>query len=69
MAFTRGDTVSWSTGVGKVACWVIVGGPDRSQVTLVGDDAIHYADNTDLEPIDDDEFCGGCGQIGCGHGG
>lgn len=66
--FTRGDTVSWdATGNGKVACWVVVGGPEQSQVVLVGDDHIHHADNSDLKLIDPGEFCGGCGQIGCGH--
>ena len=37
-------------------------------VRMVGDDGVQHYDITDLTPIDDESFCGGCGQIGCGHG-
>lgn len=35
---------------------------------MVGDDVRHHVDVDDLEPVEDDDYCGGCGQIGCGHG-
>jgi hypothetical protein len=36
---------------------------------MVGDDQIFHFDIDDLTPIEDYEYCGGCGQIGCccGH--
>ena len=64
----RGDTVRWKTTMGDVAAWVLVAGGPQTQIVMVGDDHIHYVDPTDLELLDRDEFCGGCGQIGCGHG-
>jgi hypothetical protein len=36
---------------------------------MVGDDARHVFDPGDLEPLDREEFCGECGQIGCCHDG
>jgi hypothetical protein len=35
---------------------------------MVGDDTDYLIEIEDIEILDDDEFCGGCGQIGCGHG-
>ena len=54
------------------ACWIW---PDIEQVdsethvrvVMVGDDAVHTVDKDDLSPLSEDEFCHGCGQIGCGH--
>ncbi|TNF82081.1 MAG: hypothetical protein EP299_01795 [Acidobacteria bacterium] len=37
-------------------------------VRAVGDDLDREIDMDRLEPLDRDAFCGGCGQIGCGHG-
>ena len=37
-------------------------------VVMVGDDRRHHVDESDVTPLKEDEFCGGCGQIGCGHG-
>jgi hypothetical protein len=37
-------------------------------VMMVGDDKEREVAADDLELIDRDEFCGECGQIGCGHG-
>ena len=44
---------------------------DRNRVIaiMVGDDYKHIVDVDDLTKIDDDDYCSGCGQIGCGHGG
>ena len=33
---------------------------------MVGDDATHYFDPDDLVPIARKDYCGECGQIGCG---
>lgn len=35
---------------------------------MVGDDRMFKFDIDDLTPLDIDNFCGSCGQIGCGHG-
>lgn len=32
---------------------------------MVGDDHEHTIDVTSLTKIDDDDYCGGCGQVGC----
>jgi len=34
---------------------------------MVGDDKRFLVDFQDLTEIDEEEFCYGCGQIGCGH--
>lgn len=44
--------------------------PDgRMIVRMVGDDRDWDVDPTDAMPLDDDEFCTECGQIGCAHDG
>lgn len=42
---------------------------DRSRViaVMVGDDRRHTVDIEDLTPLSDEDYCSGCGQIGCGH--
>jgi len=40
----------------------------RVLVVMVGDDHKHTVDVSDLTKINEDDFCDGCGQIGCGHG-
>ena len=44
---------------------------DNSRViaVMVGDNREHEIDVDDLVKIDEDDFCGSCGQIGCGHDG
>lgn len=41
---------------------------DRSRVVahMVGDDRDFDFDISDLTPIADDDYCSGCGQVGCG---
>jgi hypothetical protein len=34
---------------------------------MVGDDSVFTFEESDLTPIDENAFCHGCGQIGCGH--
>jgi len=41
---------------------------DIYDCVMVGDDKVYRIDKEDLCLIDEDEFCGSCGQIGCGHG-
>lgn len=33
---------------------------------MVGDDHRHLVDSDDLEALEEGDYCGGCGQIGCG---
>jgi hypothetical protein len=42
---------------------------DQSHVraVMVGDDREFEFEVSDLTKIDEDDFCHGCGQIGCGH--
>lgn len=42
---------------------------DTSMVVavMVGDNRKHIVDVDDLTLIDEEDFCYGCGQIGCGH--
>jgi hypothetical protein len=35
-------------------------------VMMVGDDYKWHVDASDVERLEEDEFCGSCGQIGCG---
>ena len=35
---------------------------------MVGDDREFIIDPASVTEIDDEDFCGQCGQIGCGHG-
>ena len=68
VAYQRGDTVRYDTFMGAVAAWVIKNGNDPVTIRMVGDDRDFEVSADDIQLIDEDEFCGGCGQIGCGHG-
>jgi hypothetical protein len=37
----------------------------RMLVCMVGDDRTFAVDPEDIWEISDDDYCGGCGQIGC----
>jgi hypothetical protein len=37
------------------------------RAVMVGDDRVHLIDVADLTLLDEEDFCHGCGQIGCGH--
>lgn len=41
--------------------------PDRVVAVMVGDDREHTIDVSELTKISEDDYCPGCGQIGCGH--
>lgn len=40
----------------------------KVECVMVGDNRKFSFDPEDLTPLDDDEFCSCCGQIGCGWG-
>ena len=74
----RGDRVTVD-GYRGIAFWVL--GPTTStdedgdeydtgeiDVRMVGDDRTFVVDPDDCTPIDDEEFCPDCGQVGCGWG-
>lgn len=44
-----------------------VGGMLR--VVMVGDDHRHLVDPDDLAPLNREDYCGECGQVGCAHDG
>jgi hypothetical protein len=51
-------------------CWIegdtsIVTDHDHVIAVMVGDDRKHVIDVDDLEMLADDDYCSGCGQIGC----
>lgn len=57
---------SWEeTGDGE---WI----PDPSggivRAVMVGDDRVHEVAISDLIPLADEDYCSGCGQMGCGWG-
>jgi hypothetical protein len=39
---------------------------EQAVVIMVGDDYRWHADISDLETLDDDEYCPNCGSTGCG---
>lgn len=49
--------------------WVEYPESDQVYVVMIGDDQEHLVDVDDLELIEEDGFCRGCGQIGCSHEG
>lgn len=42
--------------------------PSQRETHMVGDDRTFTFDVDDLSPLADEEYCGSCGQIGCGWG-
>ena len=67
----RGDHVRSKTHDG-VAFWYLGRCQDQHfgcvLLRMVGDDATWHVHQDDVEALSEDDFCGGCGQIGCGHG-
>jgi hypothetical protein len=51
-------------------CWTVgdtslVYDLERVIAVMVGDDRAHTVDVADLTKINEDDFCGDCGQVGC----
>lgn len=67
VGFHRGDRVRSERFAG-VALWFCEADGDTAIVQMVGDDRRHRVDLDSLTRLEDSQFCGGCGQIGCGHG-
>ncbi len=42
---------------------------DKVVCVMVGDDRRFTFEPSELTPLDDDDYCGVCGQIGCTHDG
>ena len=40
----------------------------EARVYMVGDDQYYRLPLDELAPLDEDQYCGGCGQIGCSWG-
>jgi len=51
------EDTEWS-GIESRTDWLVA--------CMVGDDARHLVEETDIAPLDRSEYCAGCGQIGCG---
>lgn len=51
------EWTGYETRTGRVVC------------TMIGDDRRFVFDPEDLAPIDEEDYCHQCGQIGCGHDG
>ncbi|HEY5606256.1 MAG TPA: hypothetical protein VIL45_07035 [Thermoplasmata archaeon] len=58
-----GNEYEEETGEGE---WV--DDPSRVVARMVGDDRDYTFGVDDIRPLHEEEFCPGCGQIGCGHG-
>lgn len=48
--------------------WSIVTDTDWVYVVMVGDDEERLTEVSSLVKISDDDYCHGCGQVGCGVG-
>ena len=57
--------------LGGVAWRIVSQSPDGETVraVMIGDDQVHELFRSELEEIAREEYCGECGQIGCGHDG
>lgn len=58
---TQPDSETWCTGEESDTGFV--------RAVMVGDDRVFVLDPDDLTPIDEDDYCHGCGQLGCSHDG
>lgn len=64
---TVGDVVRVA-GFPAGACSVVATSPNEFLVRMIGDDRLRSVRPEACTPIGDDEYCGGCGQIGCDCG-
>jgi hypothetical protein len=61
--------LGWETEPDDETEWTgILPRTGRVVVRMVGDDRDFTCDQSDLTPLKREEYCGGCGQVGCGHG-
>lgn len=68
MTIRKGDAVSHEQfrGIALRVSALFKGGEAR--VYMVGDDQYYRLPTKELVPLDEDAYCGGCGQIGCAWG-
>jgi hypothetical protein len=59
-----GEEFEEESGEGE---WV-EGDGSRVRVRMVGDDHVYEVEASDCEEIEPEDYCDGCGQIGCAHG-
>ena len=57
---------AYAVGAGTVA-WRYVGQTfgGRAQLVMIGDDKVWTFDADEVRPLDDDDYCASCGQVGC----
>lgn len=60
----EGNEYEEETGEGE---WV-EGDGSRVRVRMVGDDHVYVVEVSDCTEIEPEDYCDGCGQIGCAHG-
>lgn len=58
------ETWDWDEYLGYYDC-DYVRKPGFWDCVMVGDGEVHQIDEFYLRPLEDDQFCHGCGQIGC----
>ena len=70
MTIERGDAVTHPHFRGIALRVIRLHGNREStaDVRMVGDDQVHLVAISDLSPLDEEDYCGGCGQIGCAWG-
>lgn len=49
--------------------WSLETDHSRVRATMVGDSRVFDIDVDDITPLGREDYCGACGQIGCGHDG
>ena len=64
--FNHGDHVRSPNLVGIGLWFIRTALPDRAVVVAIGDDMEREVDLDSLSKLEEEDFCGGCGQIGCG---
>jgi hypothetical protein len=62
--------LGWETAADEDTEWTgIEERTGRIVCVMIGDDAHHVYDLDDVVPLAREDYCGECGQIGCGHDG
>lgn len=61
------EFAGWETRPDEDTIWTGIEEPTgMALMVMVGDDRVHVIDPDDLHPLADEDYCPGCGQIGCG---
>jgi len=64
----RGKTVSINSKGNSGVAWYVVSDDGEGSIVavMVGDDRRYIHDASDCTEIDEEQYCGSCGQMGCG---